>query len=156
MSILHSMNLSVSFLLSAVLLGNLCASVLMTGILSFIQFIQYPLLFHISSFDFTCYFKKYISRITWFIYPIMILEICFAVWIAFLPLQSKLQLPILITYVLLALVTMNGLLIQTPLIQKLQYSFDKTVLSKIMFYNWIRFVSSALRTLILCWIILFL
>lgn len=150
------MNLSVSFLLSAVLLGNLCASVLMTGILSFIQFIQYPLLFHISSFDFTCYFKKYISRITWFIYPIMILEICFAVWIAFLPLQSKLQLPILITYVLLALVTMNGLLIQTPLIQKLQYSFDKTVLSKIMFYNWIRFVSSALRTLILCWIILFL
>jgi len=156
LSILHSMNLSVSFLLSAVLLGNLCASVLMTGILSFIQFIQYPLLFHISSFDFTCYFKKYISRITWFIYPIMILEICFAVWIAFLPLQSKLQLPILITYVLLALVTMNGLLIQTPLIQKLQYSFDKTVLSKIMFYNWIRFVSSALRTLILCWIILFL
>jgi hypothetical protein len=57
---------------------------------------------------------------------------------------------------MLALVTMNTLLIQTPLIQKLQYSFDKAVLYKIMFYNRIRFVSSALRTLILCWIILFL
>jgi hypothetical protein len=150
------MNLSVSPLLSFVLLGNLCASVLMTGIISFIQFIQYPLLFHISSFDFTCYFKKYISRIIWFIYPVLIIEIAFALWLSFLPLQSKLQLPILITYILLALVTMNTLLIQTPLIQKLRYSFDKAVLSKIMFYNWIRFVSSALQTLILCWIILFL
>lgn len=150
------MNLSVTSLLSVALLGNLCASVLMTGMISFIQFIQYPLLFHISSFDFTCYFKKYISRIMWFIYPVMIIEIGFAVWLSFLPLQTKLQLPILISYILLALVTMNGLLIQTPLIQKLQYSFDKAVLSKIMFYNWIRFVSSALRTLILCWIILFL
>jgi len=150
------MDLSVSFLLSIALLGNLCASIFMTGIISFIQFIQYPLLYHISSFDFTCYFKKYISRIMWFIYPVMIIEIGFAVWLSFLPLQTKLQLPILISYILLALVTMNGLLIQTPLIQKLQYSFDKAVLSKIMFYNWIRFVSSALRTLILCWIILFL
>ena len=150
------MNLTVTFLLSVALLGNLCASVLMTGITSFIQFIQYPLLFHISSFDFTCYFKKYISRITWFIYPVLIAEIAFALWLSFLPLQSKLQLPILITYILLALVTMNSLLIQTPLIQKLQYSFDKAVLTKIMFYNGIRFVSSALRTLILCWIILFL
>ena len=156
MSIILTMNLSVTFLLSIALLGNLCASVLMTGIISFIQFIQYPLLFHISSFDFTCYFKKYISRITWFIYPVLIIEIAFALWLSFLPLQSKLQLPILITYILLALVTMNTLLIQTPLIQKLQHSFDKAVLSKIMFYNWIRFVSSALRTLILCWIILFL
>ena len=150
------MNLSVTFLLSVALLGNLCASVLMTGIISFIQFIQYPLLFHISSYDFTCYFKKYISRISWFIYPVLIIEICFAFWLSFMPLQSKLQLPILITYILLALVTMNTLLIQTPLIQKLQYSFDKAVLSKIMFYNRLRFISSALRTLILCWIILFL
>jgi hypothetical protein len=53
-------------------------------------------------------------------------------------------------------VTMNTLLIQTPLIQKLQLSFDKSVLSKIIFYNRIRFVSSALRTILLCWIILFL
>ena len=150
------MNLSVTFLLSIVLLGNLCASVLMTGIISFVQFIQYPLLFHISSFDFTCYFKKYISRIKWFIYPVLIFEIAFALWLSFLPLQSKLQLPILITYILLALVTMNTFLIQTPLIQKLQYSFDKAALTKIMFYNRIRFVSSALRTLILCWIILLL
>jgi len=150
------MDLSVSFLLSVALLGNLCASVFMTGIISFIQFIQYPLLYHISSFDFTCYFKKYISRITWFIYPALLLEIGFAMWLSFLPLQSKMQLPILISYILLALVTMNTLLIQTPLIQKLQLSFDKSVLSKVMFYNRIRFISSALRTMLLCWIILFL
>ena len=150
------MNLSVTFLLSVALLGNLCASVLMTGIISFIQFIQYPLLFHISSFDFTCYFKKYTSRITWFIYPVLVIEIAFALWLSFLPIQTKLQLPILISFILLALVTMNTLLIQTPLIQKLRFSLDKTVLSKIIFYNWIRFISSLFRTLLLCWIILFL
>ena len=150
------MNLSVTFLLSVALLGNLCASVLMTALISFIQFIQYPLLFHISSFDFTCYFKKYISRITWFIYPVLVIEIAFALWLSFLPLQTKLQLPILISYILLALVTMNTLLIQTPLIQKLRFTLDKAVLSKIIFYNLLRFISSALRTLLLCWIILFL
>jgi len=150
------MNLSVTFLLSVALLGNLCASVLMTALISFIQFIQYPLLFHISSFDFTCYFKKYLSRITWFIYPVLVIEIAFALWLSFLPLQTKLQLPILISYILLALVTMNTLLIQTPLIQKLRFTLDKAVLSKIIFYNLLRFISSALRTLLLCWIILFL
>ena len=150
------MNLSVTFLLSVALLGNLCASVLMTALISFIQFIQYPLLSHISSFDFTCYFKKYISRITWFIYPILVIEIGFALWLSFLPLQAKLQLPILISYILLALVTMNTLLIQTPLIQKLRFSLDKAVLSKIIFYNRLRFISSVLRTILFCWIILFL
>src|SRR5690242_10136758 len=113
------MNLTVTFLLSVALLGSLCASALMTGIISFIQFIQYPLLFHVSSFDFSCYFKKYISRITWFIYPILILEIAFALCLSFVPLQSRMQLPILITYILLALVTMNTLMIQAPMIQKL-------------------------------------
>ena len=150
------MNLSVSIMISTVLLGNLCASVLMTGIVSFIQFVQYPLLNHISSFDFTCYFKKYISRITWFVYPVMILEIGFALWLSFLPVQSTLQLPILISYILLAMVTMNSFLIQTPLIQKMRFSFDKVILSKILFYNRIRIITSALRTLLLCWIILFL
>jgi hypothetical protein len=56
----------------------------------------------------------------------------------------------------LALVTMNTLLIQTPLIQKLRFSLDKAVLSKIIFYNRLRFISSVLRTMLLCWIILFL
>lgn len=156
MSILHGMNLSVPMLLSIALTGNLCASVLMTGMISFIQFVQYPLLKHISSHDFSCYFKKYISRISWIIYPIVILEIIFATSLAFLPLQSKLQFPILITYILLALITMNTFLIQTPMVQKLRFSFDEVLLSKIMFYNRLRLYSSALRTLVLCWIILFL
>ena len=156
MSILHGMNLSVPMLLSIALTGNLCASVLMTGMVSFIQFVQYPLLNHISSYDFSCYFKKYISRISWVIYPIVILEIIFATSLAFLPLKSKLQFPILITYILLALITMNSFLIQTPLLQKLRFSFDEVLLSKIMFYNRLRLFSSAMRTLVLCWIILFL
>jgi hypothetical protein len=149
------MNLPVSFMISTVLLGNLCASVLMTGIVSFIQFVQYPLLNHVSAFDFNCYFKKYVSRITWFVYPVMILEIGFALWLSFLPVRSGMLLPILISYILLALTAMNTFLLQTPLIQKLLFLFDKTVLSKLMFYNRIRIISSALRTLLLCWIILF-
>jgi len=156
LSILHGMNLSVPMLLSIALTGNLCVSVLMTGMVSFIQFVQYPLLNHISSYDFSCYFKKYISRISWVIYPIVILEIIFATSLAFLPLKSKLQFPILITYILLALITMNTFLIQAPLVQKLRFSFDEVLLSKIMFYNRLRLYSSALRTLVLCWIILFL
>ena len=153
---LLSVNLSASSLLSVALLGNLCASVLMTCIVSFIQFVQYPLLNHISNFDFNCYFKKYISRIMWFVYPVMIMEIGFAMWLSFLPLLSKLQLPILITYILLAGVTLNTFLLQTPLIQRLRLSFNKAILSKILLYNRIRLFSCLLRTLVLFWIILFL
>lgn len=150
------MNLSVPLLLSIALTGNLCASVLMTGMVSFIQFVQYPLLKHISSYDFSCYFKKYITRISWVIYPIVIIEIIFATSLTFLPLQSKLQYPILITYILLALITLNSFLIQAPLVQKLRFSFDEGLLTKIMFYNRLRFLSSVLRTIVLCWIVLFL
>lgn len=150
------MNNSVHFLISVALIGNLCASVFMTGIVWFIQFVQYPLLNHISSFDFSCYFKKYITRLAWIMYPVMIIEICFALWLAFLPVQSKLQLPILITYILLALACLNTFLIQAPLNHKLQLAFNKAVFSKILFYNRIRFFSWAIRTMILCWIILFL
>ena len=150
------MNSSEPFLLSIALIGNLCASVFMTGIIGFIQFVQYPMLSHISSFDFSCYYKKYISRISWIIYPVMIIEICFASWLSFLPVHSKLQLPVLITFILLALASLNTFLIQAPLNQKLQLAFNNDVLSKMLFYNMIRFLSWALRTLILCWIILFL
>lgn len=150
------MNSSETFLISVALIGNLCASAFMTAIVWLIQFVQYPLLHHISSFDFSCYYKKYISRISWIVYPVMIIEICFAVWLSFLPVQSKLQFPILITYFLLALAFLNTFLILIPLNQKFQLAFDQVVLSKILFYNKIRLISWALRTLILCWIILFL
>ncbi|MDP4240210.1 MAG: hypothetical protein Q8904_12140 [Bacteroidota bacterium] len=150
------MNLSISFLVFVALLGNLCTSVLMTSIVSFIQLIQYPLLNHVSSFDFGCYFKKYVTRISWIIYPVMILEILFAFWLAFLPLHSKLQLPVLITYLLLALVAINTFLFQVPMIQKLRFSFDKKLVSKIRLFNWVRFFSSVLRTILLLWIILFI
>ena len=150
------MNNSVPFLISFALIGNLCASVFMTGIIWFIQFVQYPLLNHISSFDFSCYYKKYTTRIVWIIYPVMIMEICFASWLSFLPVQSKLQIPILITYVMLALASLNTFMIQAPLNHKLQLAFDKAVLSKILFYNKIRLFSWTVRTLVLCWIILFL
>lgn len=150
------MNVSVPLLLSIALTGNLCASVLMTATVSFIQFVQYPLLNHISSFDFSCYFKKYISRISWIIYPLTIIEIIFATSLAFLPLQSKMQFPILITYFMLALISLNTFLIQVPMVQKLRFSFDQDLLSKIMFYNRLRLYSSSLRTMVLCWIVLFL
>jgi hypothetical protein len=147
---------SVSFLLSVALLGNLCFSVIMSSIVAFIQFVQYPLLHSISSFDFGCYFRKYMRRVSWIIYPVMVFEICFAFWLSFLQVPSSLKFPILITYILLALVTMNTLLIMTPFIQRLQYSFDKVLLSKIIFFNWIRLITCVLRVLVLCWIILFL
>ena len=150
------MNSSEPFLISAALIGNLCASVFMTGIVGFIQFVQYPLLNNISSFDFSCYYKKYISRIAWIVYPVMIIEICFASWLSFLPVQSALQVPILITYILLAASTLVTFLIQIPLNQKLQLAFNPVLLTKISFYNRIRLISWALRTLILCWIILLL
>jgi hypothetical protein len=150
------MNSTDPLLLSVALIGNLCASVFMTGIIWFIQFVQYPLLNHVSSFDFGCYYKKFISRIAWIIYPMIIIEIGFASWLSFLPMQSKLQLPILITYILLAAASLNTFLIQAPLNQKLQVTFDKGILSKILFYNWIRLFSWTMRTLILGWIILLL
>ena len=150
------MNSSEPFLISAALIGNLCASVFMTGIVGFIQFVQYPLLNNISSFDFSCYYKKYISRIAWIVYPVMIIEISFASWLSFLPVQPALQVPILITYILLAASTLVTFLIQIPLNQKLQLAFNPVLLSKISFYNRIRLISWTLRTLILCWIILLL
>jgi len=150
------MNSSEPFLITVALIGNLCASVFMTGIVGFIQFVQYPLLHHISTFDFSCYYKKYISRISWIVYPVMIIEICFASWLSFLPVQSRLQFPILMTYILLASATLITFLVQIPLNQKLQLAFDNVILSKILFYNGIRLFSWTLRTLILCWIILLL
>ena len=150
------MNSSEPFLISAALIGNLCASVFMTGIVGFIQIVQYPLLNNVSSFDFSCYYKKYISRIAWIVYPVMIIEICFASWLSFLPVQSTSQIPILSTYILLAASTLITFLIQIPLNQKLQLAFNPVLLSKISFYNRIRLISWALRTLILCWIILLL
>ena len=150
------MNSSLPFLVNLVLIGNLCASVLMTGIICFIQIVQYPLLNNISAFDFSCYFKKFISNSSWIIYPIMTIEIGFALWLSFLPLQAKLQLPVLISYFLLAMAFLNTFLIQTPLHQKLQVAFDNAILSKILFFNWIRLFSWALRSIILFWIILFL
>jgi len=66
------------------------------------------------------------------------------------------QVPILITYMLLAAATLNTFLIQAPMTQRLQLAFDRELLSKVMFFNGVRLVTWTLRTILLCWIILFL
>jgi len=150
------MNSSISFLISAALVGNLCASVFMTGIIFFIQIVQYPLLHNISTFDFSCYFKKSNYRISWIVYSALVIEIGFAIGLSFLPVRAVMQVPILITYMLLAAATLNTFLIQAPMTQRLQLAFDRELLSKVMFFNGVRLVTWTLRTILLCWIILFL
>lgn len=137
------------------LLIHATATLMMTGLIWFVQIVHYPLLASIqNSEDFAAYHARHTARTTLIVGPLMLVEMICACWL--IVLSDTLSAPWM-AWAGLALVIINWTstaLIQVPLHHRLSQAFDQTIVRRLVHTNWIRTVAWSARSGLACSLLL--
>lgn len=135
-------------LVSFIVLMHLTATLLMTGVIWFVQLVHYPLFRKVGSEDFARYEQAHTRRITPLVAPLMLLELLSAFLLIW---HHPASIPAGQIYLGLGLVIFIWLcttLIQVPQHRLLSRGFDAQVHRNLVNYNWLRTIAWSGRTLL--------
>ena len=137
------------------LLTQIGATLMMTGIIWLIQIVQYPFFNLVGGEKYREFHVAHMNWITPVVAPLMIAELLSGIFIVFYPppgIDSKLLWSGLI---LIVVIWASTFFLQVPLHEKLAQGFDENAHSALVNTNWIRTVGWSLRgilVLYLAWI----
>ena len=126
---------------------HLGATLLMTGVILSVQFVQYPLFAQVgNSVAFLKYHSAHMQRITWVVGPLMILELVTqTLLLAKRPHDTTLW----IGATLLLLAWLSTAFVQVPAHKRLQGGLDFSVHRWLVCSNWLRTVAWSARSALL-------
>ncbi len=133
---------------------QLLSSVMMVGIIWFVQIVHYPL-FSLIKEGFTAYEKMHMRRTSYVVGPIMLIEMVSAIFLvgqlesAFLSRLASLNL------VILVLIWLSTLLFQVFQHQKLSVRFTHQAHNRLVHSNWLRTIFWTIKSAVLCWMLLY-
>jgi hypothetical protein len=134
-----------------VLFANLAATLLMTGLIWFVQVVHYPLFASVGKPEFTGYEKKHSHLTSFVVGPPMLIEAVSAVWLCWL---APARLPSWAAWaglLLVALIWLSTAAIQVPCHARLDTGFHAVIHRRLVRSNWIRTFAWTLRSaLLLC------
>ena len=139
---------------TALFLGNLGATLAMTGLIWFVQIVHYPLFARVGAVEFVGYEQAH-QRLTGFVVaPLMLVElataIALAVWLRpadFPPLLAWMGL------ILVGVIWLSTFLIQVPQHEVLGNGFEINAHGLLVASNWIRTIAWTARAALLLWVI---
>ncbi len=126
---------------------NTCSSFFMTGVIWFVQVAQYPLF---RNFDDAGNFQQFhighVFRTGLVVIPVMLLEMGSSVFLSI----SEAPLPGLnrIGLGFVSAIWLSTFFVQAPIHKKLQQSYDRTLVEKLIQTNWIRTILWSLKALL--------
>lgn len=138
--------------MSPLLLSCVFSTFAMTGLIWLIQRVSYPLMGHVPPDAFPAYEAFHCQRITAVVLPLMTIELVTSLWLAVKPVpgfESTLR----IAAVLCVLLWVSTFLLQVPLHQKLEQSFDTTAWQRLVGSNWIRTALWTTRSALMGWVL---
>jgi hypothetical protein len=136
-------------MLSIILITQLACCLSMTGIIWLVQLVHYPAYHYIAADKFQRYQKFHTKNITKIVLPLMLAELLSAILLAITWWPSFHSLANLAIVILIWLATF---LISVPIHQKLNLTYDATLIKKLINTNWIRTILWSLRSL--AWLII--
>ncbi|GAB4510433.1 MAG: hypothetical protein OHK0046_07240 [Anaerolineae bacterium] len=131
--------------LKIVLLLHMASTLLMVGIIWFIQIVHYPLFSRVGVEDFRVYEYHHTALITLVVMPLMLVELGTALLLVVLPPPGVSP---LLTWAGLGLVIMiwvSTALLQVPQHAQLATGFDSEIHRALVASNWIRTIAWSLR-----------
>ena len=129
------------------LLVQLVATAMMTGVIWLIQRVQYPIFLGLQTDQFSRWHELHSSRITWVVAPLMILELATSGALVFLN-EAYFLLHIFI-FILTLVIWLITFFISVPLHEKLsQNGFDSSVIYSLIRTNWSRTLTYSLKLLL--------
>ncbi|MCB1102744.1 MAG: hypothetical protein KDL10_10295 [Kiritimatiellae bacterium] len=135
------------------LLLHLFATFAMTGIIWFVQAIEYPLMHRSQGEAFRSYHAAYTKRMGFLVGPLMLLELATGVALSLLPVPGLPVLTLWIGLMLILLIWAATALLSIPCHHRLRHGYDSVTHRQLVATNWIRTAAWTLRSLLLITII---
>lgn len=117
--------------------AHLVATLMMTGVIWFVQLVHYPLFPYARQGDFLGFSADHQQRTTWVVAPLMLVEVATA---GLLLLADPGNGLLWFGALLLAVIWLSTGFVQVPLHGRLAQGFDASVASKLVATNWLRTV----------------
>ncbi len=137
----------------ALLLVQLATTLMLTGIIWFVQIVHYPLFSQVGEAGFRIYAQSHATRTGWVVAPLMLVELASAILLlidslrpVFVPSAAA-----VVGLILLAVVWFSTFLLQVPMHNRLAHGFQTSAAGRLVATNWLRTFCWTLRALLLLW-----
>jgi len=137
---------------SFLVLLHAAATLLMTGVIWFVQIVHYPLLARVGRPDFAGYERAHTRRITPVVGPIMICEGALAVALALRPPAGGADWLVWLGLALLVVIWASTAVLQVPCHRILAEGFDGRTHTRLVRSNWIRTATWTARAGLALWL----
>lgn len=127
---------------------HLAATAVMTGVIWFVQFIQYPWFHQVPTDRFPAYHRDYTRRVGWIVGPTMLVEAASGV-VLWWQLATGLLGWHIAGMALLAICWLSTAFLQIPCHLQLGRGYDPAVHARLVHTNWIRTIGWSLRLALL-------
>ncbi len=139
--------------MNLLLLVHLAATLVMVGIIWFVQVVHYPLFIRVGTAGFTSYSGAHSRLTTYVVGPPMLTEMATALLLLFVRPASVPGYAIWVGVVLLAIVWFSTMLLQVPRHKSLGSGFDDGAWKALVASNWVRTIAWSLRGLLALWMV---
>lgn len=136
-------------------IAQLAATLVMAGVIWFVQVVHYPLFARVGKSDFAAYEAEHTARTGWVVGPPMLVEIATATLMLlpglrpeFFPLWAAMCGEALVGVIWISTATL-----QIPLHRRLIRGFDAKAATRLVSSNWVRTVCWSLRSMLLLWVV---
>lgn len=134
-------------LIPLILGAQVWSSLLLTGLVWFVQWVHYPLMAQVGQAAFVRYEQEHTRRTSWIVAPLMLLELGTAIWLCWQPPYASLVWGINLGGVVA--LWASTFLIQVPLHNRLSIVFEADVHRRLVATNWLRTALWTLRSMLL-------
>lgn len=120
---------------------HLGSTLIMVGLILFVQIVHYPLMARVGTEHFGAYESGHTFRTGLLVIPLMVTELASALWLAAIPAAAEDRVVALAGLGLLAIIWSSTAFLQAPAHHRLTKGFNASVHRKLVRTNWIRTVS---------------
>ena len=134
-----------------IFLANLAATLMMTGLIWFIQIVHYPLFAKVGEPGFALYAQAHSQLTTWVVFPLMTIELLTAVLMLIQRPASITAQTAWIGLILVVVIWGATGLLSVPQHNILVDGFDAGAQQKLVATNWVRTIAWSLRSGLVLW-----
>jgi hypothetical protein len=120
------------------ILVHAAATIMMTGLIWFVQIVHYPLLAAVGRESFPTYEAQHVQRTTWIVAPLMLIEAAAAVAILFVDVGGASRVLPMAGLALLAVVWLSTAILQGPMHGRMLRQDQPELVGRLVATNWIR------------------
>ena len=124
--------------MEVLLVPHTLATIMMAGLIWFVQLVHYPLFLFVGASDFARYEREHTRRVTWVVAPLMGMEALTAIVLVILAAGITMHVAAIVGLLLVAAIWASTAFVQVPCHRKLSTGYDLSTAQRLVTTNWLR------------------